>query len=398
MPLAETVLLLACVLGGVIALAFAGYLAILALAAFGYKPAAGSVAARIVVLVPAHDEAALIARSVRSLLDQSYPRALYEVVVIADNCSDATAENARAAGARVLVRDAPDSRGKGRALRWAIDRVLSEDPQPDAVAVVDADSVAERDFLRLLVQPLAAGAEAVQGESLVVDDGSAKAALRAAAFLLINRVRPAGRAALGLPCTLCGNGMLLTSGLLARTPWEAFSATEDLEYSIALRSAGVGPVYAGGAILYSSTAPNEAATIQQQLRWEGGKLHVARTWAPRLVRRAFRERRPLLLDAAFELAIPPLGILAGAVLTGTATSAALMAAGPLPAWALVPWLAALAAVPIFVIAGLRAARAPRSAYAAMRQAPMFIVRKTLGAHRLLGFRADSWVRTERPDP
>jgi len=234
------------VVAAVVGSVFAGfglYQLLLAVAAFRYRPpqATGSPTKRVTVLVPAHDEEALIGRCVESLNAQSYPRELYEVVVIADNCTDDTAEVARKAGAAVLVRSEPEARGKGRALRWAIDRLLAREWPPDAVAVVDADSVAAPGFLETLIRPLEDGALAAQGESLLFDDGSAAAAFRAGAFLLVNRVRPAGRAVLGLPCNLQGNGMLFSTGVLRANPWEAYSATEDLEYSINLLLAGIEP-------------------------------------------------------------------------------------------------------------------------------------------------------------
>src|SRR5260221_11108839 len=149
-----------------------------------------------------------------------------------------------------MVRNEPDSRGKGQALRWAMDKVLAGDASLDAIAVVDADSVAERGLLAGLTVHLEGGAEAIQGEYLVLpEDRSARGELRAAAILLFHRVRFGGRAALGLPCTLVGNGMLFSRSLLERYPWNAFSGAEDLEYSIDLRLAGVRPVFAGSALL-----------------------------------------------------------------------------------------------------------------------------------------------------
>ena len=242
---------------GALAAAFALYYVMLAIASFFYRQETRAMRPRkrIAVLVPAHDEAALIARCVQSLQAQTYPSRLYDVIVVADNCSDATASIARSAGADVLVRDEPDARGKGRALRWAFDRVLRRPIPPEAVVVVDADSVADPCFLSALVRPFESGVSAVQGESLLAEDGSRAASLRAAAFLLVNRVRPAGRSALGLPCDLTGNGMLLSSKLLRAYPWDAFTSAEDLEYTVNLRLAGVRPVFAGGAILHSPSAP-----------------------------------------------------------------------------------------------------------------------------------------------
>src|SRR5581483_6965365 len=98
---------------------------------------------RLCVVVPAHDEEVSIARCVASLTAQSYPTELYEVVVVADNCRDDTAARAGAAGATVLERHDQSARGKGHALRFGFDHVLRADPAPDAVVVVDADSVAD---------------------------------------------------------------------------------------------------------------------------------------------------------------------------------------------------------------------------------------------------------------
>jgi 1,2-diacylglycerol 3-beta-glucosyltransferase len=355
---------------------------------------------RLMVLVPAHDEAALIARCVRSLRNQTYPAALYRVVVIADNCSDDTAALAAEAGADlVLERVAPDARGKGHALRWAMDRMMVADPAVEAFAVVDADSVADRAFLSRLVQPLQAGARAVQGESLLEAGDEGAGALRMSAFLLINRVRPAGRAVLGLPMThLAGNGMLLTRELLREKPWAAYTSAEDLEYSLDLQADGIQIIYASGAVLLSPPAPNGQAAAQQQLRWEGGKFHLARTRLPGLLARGVRERRPALLGVAFDLAVPPIGWLAAAALSGSLAAGGVAAATSVPLWTLTPWLVGLCSIPLAVLIGLRAAGAPRSAYRALLRAPLLVLTKPLGAATLLRFRGDTWVRTERAVP
>ena len=246
-----------------------------------------------------------------------------------------------------------------------------------------------------LVRPFESGASAVQGESLLAEDGSPAASLRAAAFLLVNRVRPAGRSALGLPCDLTGNGMLLSSELLRAHPWDAFTSAEDLEYTVNLRLAGVRPVFAGGAILHSPSAPSAEAATHQQLRWEGGKLHVAKKQLPRLVREGLRRRDGRLLGAAFDLAVPPLGLLSAGAIAATIVGTPLVALGALPPWSLGSWLAALVAIPVYVLLGLRSARAPRSAYRSLARAPWFVIRKALTAHRLVRFDAETWVRTDR---
>jgi hypothetical protein len=385
---------------GALAAGFGVYYVVVAVASFFYKgsaPESGGVKPhkRIAVLVPAHDEEALIARCVRSLEAQVYPSYLYDVIVVADNCTDATASLARSAGAEVLVRDEPGARGKGRALRWAIDQLLDRPMPPDAVVVVDADAVAEPDFLSALVRPFESGAAAVQGEHLLSDDGSPASSLRAAAFLLVNRVRPAGRSVLGLPCDLVGNGMLLDSELLRACPWDAFTCAEDLEYTVNLRLAAVRPVFAGGAILQSPTAPSAEAATHQQLRWEGGKLHVAKKQLPRLVRDGLRRGDARLLGVAFDLAVPPLALLTAGAVAATVVGVPLVLLGALPPWSLGSWLVTTVSIPVYVVVGLRAARAPRSAYRSLARAPWYVIRKTVAVHRLLKFDPDTWVRTDR---
>ena len=377
-------------------LAIALYQLLLAVAAFFYRPKSPrATGPHLLVLIPAHDEAGSIARCVRALRAQTYDVHRFDVVVVADNCTDDTAQRAEAAGARVLVRHEPAVRGKGQALRWALDRLLAEPQAPEAVVIIDADSEAAPEFLAALAAHLDPEVDAVQGESLLVPDGSPASLLRSAAFLLVNRTRPKGRAVIGAASHLAGNGMLIRSQVLRDAPWDAFTSAEDLEYAVTLRMRGISPRFAGGAIVYSPTAPNPTAAAQQQLRWEGGKAHLARTWIPRLLRAAMRERRLGLLELALELAVPPLGFLTAAVAVGAIGSGALVVVGAVRPWAFWPWLAALATIPGYVLVGLAAADAPGEVYAALVRAPVLVVRKLPALASVLRFRSDSWVRTER---
>jgi exopolysaccharide biosynthesis WecB/TagA/CpsF family protein len=347
-------------------------------------------------LVPAHDEEQLVARCVTSLIDQTYPGRLYRVFVVADNCSDGTAMAARAAGAAVIERFQPEAPGKGRALRWAMDQLLESEPMPDAVVVVDADSVADRGLLEKLAAAHDAGSEVVQAEYLVLrDDASLRSELASAAFLLFHRVRLSGRAALHMPTNLVGNGMLFSRRLLERHPWDAFSAVEDLEYSLNLRLAGIRPAFAATARVYGPLPKGGRGTTNQRVRWEGGRWHLVRTYLWPLLLAAVRQRRPDLLDAVLDLAVPPLGLLLVASWTGLALAVAATFLGAAAPWTTLPWAIAAACVPAFVLIGLRSARAPRSAFSALLGAPGFLASKLLVYVRILrGFDPQRWERSE----
>lgn len=383
---------------GLPAAAAALYLLALALASFRRLPAppAPAVWPRLAVLVPAHDEEQLIERCVASLLRQSYPRDRYRVIVIADNCADGTARLAAGAGAEVMPRRDEERLGKGYALRWAMDRLLG-DP-PDGVIVVDADSVADRDLLTHLGAALAAGADVAQAEYLVLaDDASTRGRLVGAAFLLFHRVRLGGRAALGLPASLVGNGMLFSRHLLQTVPWNAFTGVEDLEYTLDLRLAGFRPLFVGAARLEGPVPHGYRGMRGQRLRWEGGRWHVVRARLLPLLRHAVR-RDPRVLDAAVDLAVPPLGLLAMGTLAGSAVTAAAVVLRLATAWSLSPWLLAVAALTAFVGLGLIAAGAPASTWLALLESPRFLAWKVITYARLAaGFDARRWERSQRPD-
>jgi 1,2-diacylglycerol 3-beta-glucosyltransferase len=387
-------------LAGSVAGGFGLYLLILAVAATPRRPSTlgtGVPKSRLVVLVPAHNEESLVVRCVESLLAQTYPRDLYRVVVIADNCTDRTAAVASAAGAEVMVRHQPDARGKGQALRWAMDRVLAAAVAPDAAVVVDADSLADPTMLSALESELAAGHEVVQADyDLIADRESPRSAMVAAGFLLFHRVRFSGRARLGMAANLVGNGMLFSRAVLEAHPWDAFTGVEDLEYSMRLRLAGIRPRFALGALVSGPGPATRAGLSRQRLRWEGGRFYAVRTWLWRLVAAAIARRDPGLLDAALDLATPPLGLLSLVATGGTLVTIAAVAAHLAPAWALLPWAFAMAAIPAFVFGGLRAAGEGALAWRVLAGAPTFLGWKAVTYLRLLrGFDAARWDRSDR---
>jgi len=378
------------------------YLVALAIAAL-FPPrrvtvAQSAPAATIAVIVPAHNEERLIARCIASLRAQDYPARLYRTVVVADNCSDRTAEVAANAGAEVMSRtSAPGARGKGQALRWAMDALLSASHPPDAVVVVDADSVCDPGMLTALQNKRAEGHQVVQADySLFVEVGSPRSELVGAAFLLFHRVRFTGRARLGMAANLVGNGMLFSRAILDQHPWSAFTGTEDLEYSLQLRLHGVAPAFAPEARVSGPGSATRSGAVHQRLRWEGGRFHAVRAYLWPLVRTAAVQRDPRLLDAALDLATPPLSLLAIALAAGATATAATIFFHAAPAWAIAPWLVGLACVLAFVLIGLRAVRAPGSTWRALARTPVFLGWKAMTYIKLArGFDASLWVRTDR---
>lgn len=198
----------------------------------------GTTIAELAIVIPAHDEAASIVRCIRSVASCILPDSIRtEIVVVADNCSDATANLARAANARVIVRSDSARRGKGFALEFAFQTLL--DDGFDAVIVVDADSVVDSGLLSEVVRLLRMGADGVQVRYLVLNpENSFRTRLMNVALMAFNVLRARGRERLGLSVGIFGNGFGLSRAALGAVPYDAHSLVEDLEYHLKLVRAG----------------------------------------------------------------------------------------------------------------------------------------------------------------
>ena len=356
---------------------------------------------RFAILVPAHDEEAVIADCVESLVEMRYPSERFAVHVVADNCTDATAVVARAAGATVHERDALDDPGKGAALNWLHDRVVADDPGIDAFVVVDADTAVDAGFLAAMDAAVLDGASAAQGFYDVRDASeSAAASLRAAALACRHHLRPLGRTALGGSCGLFGNGMVFTADVLADRRWSGH-LTEDLEMQVDLLLDGQRVRYVPDAKVQAEMPDALEASESQHQRWEAGRIQVLRSAFPRLVRAAVSGRkgtRLAALDAAADVAVPPLSVLVAAqVAAGALAAGALVLAPGRGRRRLVAVNVVSAAVLTgHVLAGLRSVDAPPSTYRALLSAPRMVLWKVGLWLRVVGDdTAVEWTRTER---
>jgi cellulose synthase/poly-beta-1,6-N-acetylglucosamine synthase-like glycosyltransferase len=376
--------------------AASGYLFVLTLRSRRVAPPpSGTVRTRFAVVVPAHDEAAGIAGTVESLLAIDYPRELLEVVVVADNCSDDTADRARKAGARVFERSDQTKRGKGFALAYAFEKLLAEG-RTDAVVVVDADTVVSPNLLQAFDARLQAGAKAVQADYAVRNpDAGWRTQLMAIAFGMFHVVRSAGRESLGLSCGLRGNGMCFSKDLLEEVPHDAFSIVEDLEYGIRIGERGHRVFYAGEAHVFGEMVSSEKASRSQRERWEGGRLQMVRRHGVRLARRALLERNAVLADLAVDLLVPPLSTLVVATAAGVAASAALSVLTLRPTPALFLFGASGAFLAVYAFRGWQVSGTGLRGLLSLTRAPGYVAWKATLKLRKRGTEGREWVRTTR---
>ncbi|MGQ0504862.1 MAG: glycosyltransferase family 2 protein [Myxococcaceae bacterium] len=345
---------------------------------------------RFDIVVPAHNEEAGIARTVASLSCVDYPRGQRRILVVADNCTDSTAEKAREAGATVLVRNNEEKRGKGYALAHAFERSLRE-KQADAVVVIDADTLVSDNLLRAFAQRLEAGAQAVQADYAVANrDASWRTRLMSIALGMFHILRSLGRERMHVSCGLRGNGMCFTHGLLERIPHDAFSIVEDLEYGIRLGRAGVRVVYAEEAHVYGEMVSGEKASRSQRKRWEGGRLQIMKLHGVPLLTSALKQRSRLLFDIAMDVLIPPLSWLTAAAVVGSVLSFGLR----LP-MAAASFGTSLGFLTLYVFRGWWLSGSGWRGLFDLAFAPLYILWKLTLLFRGGTKRKDEWVRTAR---
>lgn len=346
----------------------------------------------VVVLVPAHDEEGRIEETVRSLQATGFDPQLRRIVVVADNCSDSTAERARETGAEVWERTDPERPGKGAALGWAVGR-LRDEPGWETLVVVDADTRVDPDFLQALIDRIDIGAEVVQAEYRVANpDESVVSRLAEVSFAVQSVLRQRGRAALGAAAKLQGNGMAFSRPVIERHEWTSDALTEDIDAWLSLLRRGVRPRFEPRARVAGLMPTTVAAARVQRARWEAGRLQLVRRHLASGLREAAIRRDPVLLEALVsELVFPPLATLAGAVAAaGLARTLATGRPGSAPAQA-----AMLAA---HAVAGLVVSRASKKTYAALALAPAVVAWKlALKVELARGRGPTGWKRTPRPD-
>ncbi|MFN0097659.1 MAG: glycosyltransferase family 2 protein [Gemmatimonadaceae bacterium] len=348
---------------------------------------------RFLFLVPAHDEELLIADCIKSLYALDYPRECIAVVVVADNCSDRTAEVARAAGATVLERHHATDRGKQFALAWAITQVPLAGH--DAVVVVDADTALDRRFAAELDAhaPLA-GVVAQPFNDVENRTDNALTRMAAVQSQALHGLGFQLKATRGISVPLSA-GMTLGTDVLRTHGWPAFSIGEDFELYVILTLRGVPFRHSDRARVFAQEARDLKQGSSQRKRWMAGRIYVLKTYlretltSPRI---GWRQR----LDLLGEMTVTALGPATQVALTLMLATIAWFV--PLPAGRIVALLllaSLLRLVTYAVLAILRDPEPMRAAMAFVRLPPYILWRVSVALRSLVTSGTGAWVRTAR---
>jgi len=346
----------------------------------------------VAVLIPAHNESSGIITTLNSIKPQL--KSADRLLVVADNCSDDTAEIATANGAEVIERHDSKNRGKGFALDYGIRHLLKN--APDVVVIIDADCTLEADSLESLAARALHHGRPVQSLYLMKspDGAGLKTRIAEFAWLVKNLVRPLGNLRLGLPCELMGAGMAFPWGIISSAGLANGNIVEDMKLGIDLTKLGKPPLFSPDILVTSYFPTTSEAQSGQRTRWEHGHLGMILSEAPDMFKQAIADRNIGLLAMAFDLCVPPLALLVVflvglIVLTGIASLTGL---------SVLPFQVALLSMILLgssiLLAWLGWGRQIIS-ISAFLVLPLYVISKVPHYLKFLWKRQKNWVRTDR---
>jgi cellulose synthase/poly-beta-1,6-N-acetylglucosamine synthase-like glycosyltransferase len=374
------------------------YYAFLAVAYFvtrDRRKAAAPGTRRYLLLIPAHNEEALIGRALESLTRVDYDPGCFEACVIADNCTDRTAGIAGQHHVRVLERSDASRKGKGFAIEWALGQV--DLGAFDAVVIADADNLIDPGFFRGLDEVLDEGRSAIQCNNCLANSrDTAFTGVIHLSRTINNELYHHVKHRIGLSSYLMGNGMCFTTRLLKEHPWVTGTMAEDYEYYAKLVASGEIVGFAANSRLYHQESRGLRHASEQRLRWSAGRFEVARRYGFRLFIRGLKERSYRIVDASFPLILPNLSLMVN--MTAAALLAGLVTHYFIPVPFVVLWLALLMTMEAaYFASGIYLTGMPVSRFLhAVVFAPLFLVWK--GCIDLMGIsgrKTGQWGRSGR---
>lgn len=257
------------------------------------------------LVIAAHNEELVIGHVIESLINQNYPKNMYDIFVVADNCTDRTAQLAEQHGAIVFKRFDDEKKGKGFALDWIFGKLYEMDDKYDVISVFDADNLVSSNYLQIMNRLMCNGHKVVQGyiDSKNPFDSWITCSY-SIAFWMANRIFQLPRYYLGLSCGLCGTGFCIDISVLKKIGWGATCLTEDLEFTMKLALHGMKVAWAHDAVVFDEKPLTLKQSWNQRKRWMQGHADCASRFLGPLFSKAFKDTDLTAFDCAVYLFQP----------------------------------------------------------------------------------------------
>ena len=253
---------------------------------------------RFMAIIPAHNEEAVIGNLIESLKNQNYNKDLYDIYVIADNCTDNTARVAKEQGAIVYERFNEKEKTKGYALDWFLQQKIKEDAPYDAICIFDADNIVDKDFIKAMNRKLCQGEDVVQGYRDIKNPTDNWITSGYALFYWTNhRFYHLARYNLGLSPMLNGTGFMVNFDIIKENNgWKTITLTEDIEFSLQRILKGKRLGWATDAIVYDEQPTGFKQSWSQRSRWTVGHMQCIKEYTGKFAKEAKENKSMVTID------------------------------------------------------------------------------------------------------
>ena len=253
---------------------------------------------RFMAIIPAHNEEAVVVNLIESLKNQNYDKDLYDIYVIADNCTDNTAKVAKEAGAIVYERFDETKKTKGFALDWFLKQKIEENAQYDAFLVFDADNIVDPNFIKAMNIKLCQGADVVQGYRDIKNPTDNWITAGYALFYwTMHRFYHLARYNLGLSPLLNGTGFMVRFDVIKpEGGLKTVTLTEDIEFSLKRIIKGKKLGWATDAICYDEQPTGFKQSWSQRSRWTVGHMQCIKEYTKQLANSAKENKTMMNID------------------------------------------------------------------------------------------------------
>ena len=255
---------------------------------------------RFMTIIPAHNEEKVVVNLIESLKKLDYPKDLYDIYVIADNCTDKTAEVAKKAGAIVYERFDETKKTKGYALNWFLQQKIKENAPYDAFFVFDADNIVDKNFIKNMNKKLCQGEDVVQGYRDIKNPSDNWITAGYAIFYWqMHRFYHLARYNIGLSPLLNGTGFMVKFDVIKPQGWDTETLTEDIEFSLKRIIKGKKLGWATDAIVYDEQPTGFRQSWSQRSRWTVGHIQCIKKYTKDLAIAAKENKKMINIDGLF---------------------------------------------------------------------------------------------------
>lgn len=293
------------------------------------KPLKEPKANRFAVLISARNESGVIKQLLDSIKSQTYPSELVDIYVVADNCTDNTAEIARECGANVYERFDTVNVGKGYALNYLLREISRkyDDERYDGFFVFDADNVLDPHYIEEMNKTFSSGYDILTSYRNSKNYGdnwiSAGYSLW---FLRESKYLNYSRMLMNTSCAISGTGFMFSKEIAKElNGWKYYLLTEDIEFTVdhVINNYKIG--YAKNAVLYDEQPKEFKQSVRQRMRWAKGYYQVLCNYGAKLIKGIFKDKSFSCYDMSMSIMPAMVLTIFSAVINMTAILVGLMA-------------------------------------------------------------------------